>query len=177
MGPVGSAKGVHHIDIAKACQLFSQLGIIFLFTRQKAHIFQQSHLTGLHLGFFQSFGKRHRLPKLFCKAFGNRGQRELRVVLPFGGAAQVRKKNNACAFLQRQPDGGQGRADALVIGDDAILHGHIEVFANDNGFACEIQILHLLYGHCTLPLLDLQRIFFMAGQALAGPDRVGAGAG
>ena len=48
-------------------------------------------------------------------------------------------------------EGGQGRPDALIVGDDAVVEGHIEIRTDDgraSSKAVEIDVRECLFVHC-----------------------------
>ena len=155
VGTVGGAKGVHHIHIAKACQLLGQGGVVLLLALEKPHVLQQRHFTRRSLGLFQGCGHNHWFAQQFGKTRGHGLERELLFILAFGGTAKVRKQHHARALFQRGVYGGQGSAYALVVGYLPVLHGNVEIFADHNGFARQIQILHFLDGHMRSPCFGL----------------------
>ena len=151
MRAVGRPKGVHHIYIAQGGKLRGQSGVVLFLALEKTHILKQGHRTGSRLGFFQRGGEGNRFAQQLGKAGGHGLEGELLFILPFCGAAQMRKQHHARAFFKGRGNGGQRSADALVVGYLSVLHGHVQVFANHNGFAGQVQILHFLDGHMRSP--------------------------
>ena len=143
MRPVGCAKGVHHINITKPGQLCCQGGVVLFFALEKANVFQQRALTSLKPG---SLHCGHILVDGYIKAqqtakVGSHWlERELFLVLPFGGATQMGQHQHGSPLVQCHPNGRQGGTDALIIGDAPFLHGHVEIFADDDGLARAIHI-------------------------------------
>ena len=47
-------------------------------------------------------------------------------------------------LLQDALDGGQGRHDAGVVLDDAVLHGNVKVHAHDDALSFQVNVLYCL---------------------------------
>src|SRR2546423_10002587 len=54
--------------------------------------------------------------------------------------SQVRREYDARAVLDRVPDGRQRRADARVVLDPPVFHGHVEVHAHEDALALEVEV-------------------------------------
>ena len=153
---MGRPKGVHHIYITQGGKLRGQGGVVLFLALEKTHVPKPGHIRLQHffqffLGFFQGGGKGNRLAQQLGEAGGHGLEGELLFILPFRGTAQMRKQHHARAFFKGRGNGGQRSADALVVGYLSVLHGHVQVFANHNGFACQVEILHFLDGHMRSP--------------------------
>ena len=57
------------------------------------------------------------------------------------GLAQMAAQDDLAAVRDQLLDGGQRSLDALVVGDFAVLHGHVEVNANQNPLAFYIDVV------------------------------------
>jgi hypothetical protein len=55
-------------------------------------------------------------------------------------AAGLSDSSGSRSFGQR-PDGGQGRADARVVGDRAVLQRHVEVDAQQDALAFDVELV------------------------------------
>lgn len=77
----------------------------------------------------------------FAQTSSSSLQRELffRTILRL---AQVRAKNNLCAFRSQLVDGRQCSLDTVVVCDNAVLHGYVEVHTNQNTLAGYFQIVY-----------------------------------
>jgi hypothetical protein len=53
----------------------------------------------------------------------------------------VRGENEARTLLDREPQRREGFADARVIGDDRVLEGNVEVDADEDAFAFQIEVV------------------------------------
>ena len=66
------------------------------------------------------------------------------------GFAHVGGKDNLCALIHEVLDGGESTNDSLIGGDNAILHGNVEIAANENFLASfDFDIFNRLFvvGH------------------------------
>ena len=147
---MGGPEGVHDIDVAQSGQPGGQGGVVLLFALEEADVLQQHHLTGRGLGGVQVGSQLHGAAQQAGKVGGHRRQGEFFLHHALGGTAQMRKQDHARALVQRHADAGQGRTDALVIGDAAVLHGHVEILADDNGLAAALHVLQQSDGHVCL---------------------------
>ena len=150
MGAVGGPEGVHDIDVAQSGQFGGQFGIVLLFALEEADVLQQHHFTGSGLGGVEVGGQLHGTAQQAGKVGSHRRQGELFFHHAFGGTAQMREQDHARALVQRHADAGQGRTDTFVVGDAAILHGHVEILADDNGLAAALHVLQQSDGHVCL---------------------------
>ena len=93
------------------------------------------------------------LAELLAQADSNGGQAELSLgaVLRL---AQVAAQDDLGAIIDQLFDGRQGRVDAVVVGDDAVLHRNVEVAANQHALAGVIFIVNGLFTqtHSKAPL-------------------------
>src|SRR5579885_2234163 len=65
-------------------------------------------------------------------------------ILGIGSAlrpAEMRGQDQPAAFFGGEAQGGQRLADARIVGDDAVLQGHVEVHAKEDALAFEIEVL------------------------------------
>ena len=145
---MGRAKGIHDINIAQSRISGGQLGIIFLFTLEKADVFQEINFSGPDFfGFVKIPGQSYRLAKHFGHVLGDRLERELFTELAFSGTAEMGQHDDTSAFLQSQLDGRQSCAHAFVIGNPAILHGNVEILPDDSNFPLQIERSHIFHCH------------------------------
>ena len=147
---MGGPEGVHDIDVAQSGQFGGQFGIVLLFALEEADVLQQHHFTGSGLGGVEVGGQLHGTAQQAGKVGSHRRQGELFFHHAFGGTAQMREQDHARALVQRHADAGQGRTDTFVVGDAAILHGHVEILADDNGLAAALHVLQQSDGHVCL---------------------------
>jgi hypothetical protein len=73
--------------------------------------------------------------------------------LAFGGTAQVGGDHDLGAGLHGVLDGGHGGGDAGVGGDFAFLDGHVQVGADEDALALQVQVGHAEeFGHFAFSL-------------------------
>ena len=78
---------------------------------------------------------------------GRRPQAQLRIRLALG-PAQVRSQNHPRLVLQGIFDGGQGFANAGVVGDlPALIQGNVEIHADEHAFVGEGKIGDREFSH------------------------------
>ena len=138
MGAVGAAEGVVDVDVAEAGEFFGECGIVGLFFRVEAEVFEQERLAGFEVG--------GHLAGDCADAVGGEGDvlvvaedvvEQAAQVGDEGakahgldglalGAAEVRAEDDLGLVAERVLDGGEGLADARVVGDDAVLEGTLK---------------------------------------------------
>ena len=185
VGAVGGAEGVVHIDVGQAGQLLAERGLRFLVSSLRKRVFcEQHHVAVVHggdsgLGVFADhlvvIGKDDRLAQQFSDrrtAHGGQAELGLGAVLRL---AQVAAQDDLAAVGDQLLDGGQGRDDAVVVGDDAVLHGDVEVAADEHALAGVILIVNGLFtqSHSKSLLSVCFTTCFMPGpEAPIGPDSI-----
>ena len=166
MFAVGGAEGVVHVDVGIGCEglgedfltlfhlflgsVVSGVGFVdadglAFFLGVEAEVLDQEHLAG-HEGFggIKSFGSVGSELDGNAEGLGHGGdnlfQRQLGVDLAFG-FAHVRHDDEGAAVVEDFLEGGEGTADAGVVGDVAVLvEGHVEVNANESFVAFEVEV-------------------------------------
>ena len=153
VGAVSGAEGVIDIHLGQAGQLAGEgLQVLGLFLAETG-VLQQHHVAVVHsghsgLGVFAHhgvvIGKDHGLPQQFREANSAGGQAELGLgaVLRL---AQVAAQDNLAAVGHQLLDGGQGRHNAVVVGDDAVLHGDVEVNTDQHPLAFYVNVVNSLF--------------------------------
>jgi hypothetical protein len=82
-----------------------------------------------------------------AQAHGDRAKADGRNFFALG-TAEVRGEDDAGLAAQSVLDGGNGFADARVVGDDAVLERDVEVDADQNTFAGEVEVADGQLRHC-----------------------------
>ncbi len=150
-GAVGRREGIHDVDVAECRHLLRQLVLVFL-ALVEARVLEQDHLARLArhaiepVAFEADLAAQH-----FREPRRHRRQRKLFGRNPFLGTAEVRHQQHASTGLLRRFDRRQGRADARVAGDDAVLHRDVQVFADQDPLALEVHITHPEHADHALP--------------------------
>ena len=154
VGAVDSAEGVGHIEVGHVGHGLGQGGVVLGLAGLEAGVLQQHDLAGLEggglglgVGAHHVVGHDDRLVQQLAQADGHRLQAQLGLYLALG-LAHVGAGDHRGPLVQQILDGGQGGADALVIGDDAAAvlgHGHVEIAAQQDLFALHVHVLHGLF--------------------------------
>ncbi len=150
---MAGAESVVHVGVGQAGQILAELGQVLGFFLAETGVLQQHHIavvhggnSGLGLGAHDLvvIGKLDGLAQLLAQAHGNGGQAELGLgaVLRL---AQMAAQDDLGAVLDELLDGRQGRVDAVVVGDDAVLHGDVEIAANQYALAGVVLIVDGLF--------------------------------
>ena len=150
---MGRGKGIHDVDVAERRVLGGKFRIVLFLSLVEAHVLEDADFARLHLGFRKGFGQLDLKAEILAQALGHGLEGELFGVFALGGPAKVGEHDDAGAFLQRQLQGRQRRADALVVGYLAVLHRDVQIFADNNGLAAEVQIFHRFDGHSFSPCM------------------------
>ena len=153
MSAVSRAESVVDINVRQACQLFAELRQVLGFLFAEPGVLEQDHVAVFHSG-NSGFGvlahnvvivgKNNFLAQELAQADSHGSQAEF-----FFGAvfrfAQVAAQDQAAAVFDQFVQGGQSRDDAVVVGDLAVLHGDVEVTANQDSFALDIDVFHSFF--------------------------------
>ena len=59
--------------------------------------------------------------------------------------AQMAAQDDLCAVIDQLLDGGQSRIDTVLVGDDAVLHGDVEIAADKDLLAAVVLIVDRLF--------------------------------
>ncbi len=156
---MGRGKGVHDVDVAEGRVLGRQFRAVLLLAPVEAHVLEDADFARLHLGFFKCLGKLDVKAKILSKALCHGLQGELLGIFSFRRTAEVGEHDDACALLERQLQGGQGRPDSLVAGYPAAIHGDVQIFADDNGLAVECKVFQRLDGNEISPCTKGQQSY------------------
>jgi prepilin-type processing-associated H-X9-DG protein len=95
----------------------------------------------------------HRLAQLGGHDIGHRLEGDFLGPLAFGRTAQVGGDHDLGASLDGVLDGRHGGGDAGVGSDFAFLDGHVQVGADEDAFALQVEVGHTEeFGHCSAPV-------------------------
>ncbi len=138
VGPVGGPEGVVHVDLGQGGEPVGQVGVVLLLARLVAEVLEQQHLVAAEgLGGLAGLvaGDVVDEQDLDAEVLGqdrpHRLQRVLRVA-PALGPAQVGAADHLGAVVEQPPQGRDRGPDAQVVGDVAVLQGHVEVVADQD---------------------------------------------
>ena len=150
---MSGTEGVENEDIAVGSEGLGDLGIVLLLTLVEADVLENEDLARLDSG--DSLGS------LLAVGVGDKGNvetGELSELLGDGlegelgleagaiGTAEVAHEDDASIVLDEVVDGGQGSLDAGGVANDAILDRHVEVNADENALAVDIDVADGLLG-------------------------------
>ena len=145
------AEGVVDVDLSHVGHSLCQSCVILGLALLETNVLEQDSVTRLNLGSqllcvlaYNVLCELDLLTEQLGQALCNRSQRVLHVDLALR-AAQMRAQDDCCVVAQQVVDGLERCADALVIGDVAVLVlRNVEVAANDNLLAGNVDILDAL---------------------------------
>ena len=153
MGTVRGAEGVVDEDVAQLRQGGRHGGIVLFLTRMKAGVFQQQHVAVLQRG-DGSFGDgadavigegdlaAHGVRQRMHQHLQRHGGHDLAL-----GAVEVAEHHNPRALVGEFANGRCLPLDAGGVGDDTILHRHVQVGANEHALAGNGEVIKSFEGH------------------------------
>ena len=170
VGAVGGTEGVVHVDVGELAEAgaegghlggislhavpFGILGLA-LFLDMETDILEQDDLAGfqggaggLDLGSDAVVEELHRLAEQFLQLCGDGLEGVLGDALAVG-AAEMAGQDDRRTLIQGVLDGRKRRGDALGIGDlsGLLVLGDVEVNADEDAFAGEVEVLDRFLGH------------------------------
>ena len=149
---MAAAEGVVHVCVRQRGQLLGELRHVLGLFLAETGVLEQDNVAVVH-GSHSSLCvlahdvvvvcEHNGLAQLCAQGSCNGSQAELclRAVL---GLAQVAAQDDLCAILEQLLDGGQSCVDAVLVGDDAVLHRDVEVAADQNLLAAVILVVDRL---------------------------------
>ena len=153
-GGVRAVRGAERVvdeDVRHVGKRLGQRGVVLGLALFKAHVLEQDGLAGLDLGgellrvlADDVLGELDLLAEQLGQALRDRRERILHIDLALR-TAEVRAKDHSCIVIEQVLDGLERSADALVIGDVAVLVlRHVEVAAGNDLLARYVDILDAL---------------------------------
>ena len=156
-GSVRAVRGTEGVAdeeaVAESGELLRKGFVVFFFFGMEADVFEDEHFP-VAQGFALAFGSRadaiqgegHGLAEKFFQFFrgGPEGIFWIGTAL---GPAEMRSEDEAAAFLNGEAERGNRFADACVVGDDAVFQRNVEVHADENAFAAEVEVVDGELGH------------------------------
>ena len=159
VGAVGGPEGVVDVDVTERSELLGEVLVVGLLFGVEAEVFEQQGLARLEVGGELKRDRAdavggegdvlvgvHDVVEQRAQARGD-GSQAHRGYFGSLGAAEVRGEDHLCLTAQRVLDGGDGLADARVVGDRAVFERHVEVDADEHTFAGEIEVADRKLGH------------------------------
>ncbi len=153
---MAGAERVIHIAVRQGSQFLGELLDVLGFFLAEAGVLQQHDVAVLHRRHSSLcvvadhrvvIGEHDGLTQQFAQANRHGCQRELlfRAVLRL---AQMAAQDDLCAVSDQLLDGRKRGHDALVVGDLAVLHGDVEVTANQHLLARNLDVVNRFLSHC-----------------------------
>ncbi len=156
---MGGAEGVVDIHLSQAGQIFAESGQVLGLFLAETGVLQQHNVAVLHgshsgLGVLAHHvvvvGEDNVLAQQLAQthSYGSQAELGLGTVLGF---AQMAAQDDPAAVFNQLLDGGQSGNDAVVVGDNAVLHGDVEIAANQYPFALYVDVFYSLFAqraHC-----------------------------
>ena len=147
VGAVRRTERIIHVHVRERRQLFRKSAVVLFFLRVEPEVLEQHHLAAPR----RPIDRRARgvtdavLGKLdrTAEKLGEPGGDRLQGVLGIGFAfrpPEMRRQDDRGALVECVIDRRQRRADASVVGNRAVLDRHVEVHADEDARAGEIEI-------------------------------------
>ena len=142
------AERIVHVQIGERGQRRRELRIVFLFLRVEPQVFEQHDAAAGCLRLIHDparlvadavVDERHGLAEELGEAIGDRPQAHLRIHFALR-PAQMAREHDGGAVIERVLDRRQRRADPRVVADDAVLQRDVEIDADEDALALEIEI-------------------------------------
>ena len=152
---------IFHKYVTQACPVLAQFRIVLGFAFFITGVLDQQDLTVLQVidHFFQNgtaglIAEFHLcVRQQFSQTDSHALQAVLRLVLFCLHLAQVGHQDDFGSLLQQVFDRRQGLHDPVVIRDDSVLAGHVEIAADDDLFAFDVQVFDSSLCHDNPPML------------------------
>jgi hypothetical protein len=167
VGAVGAAEGVVDVDVAEGCELAGELGVVLFFLFVEAKIFEQEGLARLqvadHLGgdvadtvggegyvFVVADDVVEELAEAIDDGAKAHGGDDLAL-----GTSEVRAEDDSGLAAEGVLDGGDGLANARVVGDARVAavavgcERHVEVDTDEDALVGEVKIADGQLGHAS----------------------------
>src|SRR5262249_55090712 len=148
MRTMGRAKSIVHIHVGQRGKRLCEASLVRLFFRMKAQVFEQEHVARLQDVDQVLHDQPHavrRCPHLSLQQLAEADTNRTETV---GGVwlalwpAEVRTQDGLCLVVGQVLDCWERSADARVITDSAILQRYVEINANQDTLAKNIEVTH-----------------------------------
>ena len=153
LGAVSGAEGIENENVTIGSELLGDLGVVLLLTLVETDVLENEDLARLDGGdslgslLAVSVGDKGNVEtRELGELLGDRLKGELRLEASTLGTAEVAHEDDASVVLNEIVDGGQGSLDTGGVANDAILDRHVEVNADENALAVDIDIADGLLG-------------------------------
>jgi len=149
---VAAAECIVNVCISQRSQLLAELGHVLGLFLAETGVLQQNDVAVVH-GSHSSLcvvahdgvvvRKHNGLAQLCAQRHSNGCQAELCLGAVLG-LAQVAAQDDLSAIVDQLLDGGQSRIDAVLVGDDTVLHRDVEITADKHLLAAVVLIVDRL---------------------------------
>ena len=150
---VRGGEGVVDIDIAERGEFLGEGLVVFLLARMEAGVFEAQNVAVAHfgdgclrLGTDAVRGERNRALDDPRHLGDDRPQRIFRIG-PVFGAAEMRQQDHLAALVGDLGDGRGDFFDAGRVRDLAVLHGHVEIDAQQDALALHVGVVEATKSH------------------------------
>ena len=147
MGAVSRGKGVIDIEIAEPGQRRCKSRVIGFLAGLKTGVLQQQNIAIAHIGDGgssiipdQVIDKINGLAEQVSERLRHRLQRQTGDAATLG-ATEMRQQDYFRAGFAQEINGRQGRLQTGIVGDDPILHRHVEIDAHEHALAGQFSVL------------------------------------
>ena len=138
-----SSEGVVDEDVAERRHALRKRLVIGVLAGQKARVLTERNRAGFKCDAVDPMRREtDRHPQQLGQRSDHRLQRRLGLDLALLGPAQMRYHQYRRAGVECQAQRRQRGAQARVVGDFAVLQGHVEILADQNALALEIEGAH-----------------------------------
>ena len=150
---MSGAEGIENEDVTIRSELLGDLGIVLLLTLVKTDVLENEDLARLDGG--DSLGgllairvgnKSNVKARELSELLGDRLEGKLGLEASALRTAEVAHEDDASVVLNEVVDGGQGSLNTGGVANDAILDRHVEVNADENALAVDIDVADGLLG-------------------------------
>ena len=153
VGPVRGPEGVVDVGVARGGQGVRERGVVGLFPGVEAQVLEQHDAGGAGLGQRGGHGladgvgrEDHPAVEKLRQALAD-GQQGKSGIRGAPGAAEMRPHDEGRPALEGQPQGREGGADARIVVDDAFADRDVEVDADEEPPAVELDVADGSLGH------------------------------
>ena len=154
------AEGIHHEHVAERGVLLRGIVEVLLLALIDAAVLQHHQFTrgDIEAAVDPILDQAHGLAQAIGNVVGDGLQGILRGPFTFGRTTQMRCHHHLGALLEAMIDGCHRGGDARIGRDLAVLHGHVQVGADQNTFTFQIEIGQFDNGHIANSKILLPRL-------------------
>ena len=147
---MSGTEGIVYIQLCKACESLSKLGIVLLLFLVEADVLNEhnvavSERVCLCVSILTDNvgGDRNILSEQLAQTCGNGCERVCHIELTLR-SAQMGAEDDPRAVIHQVLDGRKRLDDSLIVGDNAVLHRYVEIASYEHALAAALDILNSL---------------------------------